>query len=524
MSQNEKFDYFLKVFRDPRNADGEEAAREEDEHSEPGSQREEKVNKQSDDGEHGVDRHGDSSDEEVDDRRANNNGEGSSTANSGAKTSAANNGEGSSTDNNGAGNGAAKHPRRKVPYRGLQFNPDGSNQRDILLAAAFLCRELYPIVHSPDAGTNSIPALGKSVIEFQRIATDLGNQVNSLKAVTGPLLHSLFHRLVQASRALEHFYTIPLEWSEYADVLRKLDDHLADRRTRRIMEKNTYRIDKRNRNNDAIQASMSTYSQQSAIRQRATPIPLPVQIQIPDPTPTPAEVSSQISDNSLETFASEISTTEFTLIPLRYPFRPESRRAADRNLQHFVNSVNTNQDRLSAAVDRLSEKISADKEQTDADKEQTDADKERIDANLANLRMELHQGLNVISNNITQLHYYCRDIHEAIHTSQTFQKTTEERLTKLMREAEDVVGKQGEQNRLMRGMDERLDEMKRGLDDAVEHLRKLRRTSYRQPADFFQIPLHVSNPAPYLYQNPIPYQNPTKTDFDLWIITLVTHD
>ncbi|KAF9358573.1 hypothetical protein BGX26_001410 [Mortierella sp. AD094] len=179
--------------------------------------------------------------------------------------------------------------KRKTPCRGLLYNPDGSHQGDILVAAAFLADRIGQIVRRAD--TSNIPVLSRAGVEFQAAAADLAGLVKSLRAATGHLLYAFYHRLIKASKDLEEFLEDasgiswrPTKISVYADQLRALHDQLSDLRTKKLTERNSEGIDiKPTRNNGLTptptptSTSTSSYGHHPSTRSRV-PISSPNQI------------------------------------------------------------------------------------------------------------------------------------------------------------------------------------------------------------------------------------------------------
>ncbi|KAF9171878.1 hypothetical protein BGX20_006767 [Mortierella sp. AD010] len=138
--------------------------------------------------------------------------------------------------------------KRKTPCRGLLYNPDGSHQGDILVAAAFLADRIGQIVRRAD--TSNIPVLSRAGVEFQAAAADLAGLVKTLRAATGHLLYAFYHRLIKASRDLEEFLkeSSSVSWrptriSKYADELRVLHDQLSELRNKKLSERNSEGLD-----------------------------------------------------------------------------------------------------------------------------------------------------------------------------------------------------------------------------------------------------------------------------------------
>ncbi|CAO3563737.1 unnamed protein product [Mortierella alpina] len=134
-----------------------------------------------------------------------------------------------------AGPSKNKTPR-KPPFRGLQFQPDASNQRNILIAACVLADCVQDV--SYDTNLKTVPTLERHGKEFKTFARALARKEPTLSEVTGPVLFSLYHNLINESLALERYLSIAsrVVWKEtqlqrQADTLRVLDDDLKARRT-----------------------------------------------------------------------------------------------------------------------------------------------------------------------------------------------------------------------------------------------------------------------------------------------------
>ncbi|KAF9179309.1 hypothetical protein BGZ51_007011, partial [Haplosporangium sp. Z 767] len=125
---------------------------------------------------------------------------------------------------------------RKTPYRGLQFHPDGSIQRDILLASVFLSDSLAGIILSVDE--------------------------NSVKGRT-----TFYDMVVKSSDDLEKFLETAsgIQWqltkiSGYTEQLCDLQSQLTERKMLKHQEKFAKQLFNQNRNRGVINASMLTYN------------------------------------------------------------------------------------------------------------------------------------------------------------------------------------------------------------------------------------------------------------------------
>ncbi|KAF9280583.1 hypothetical protein BGZ68_007128 [Mortierella alpina] len=144
-------------------------------------------------------------------------------------------------EDEGAGPSRNKSPR-KPPFRGLQFQPDASNQRNILIAACVLAGCVQDV--SYDTNHKAVPMLERHGKEFKTFAKALARKEPSMAEVTGPVLFSLYHNLINESLALERYLSTAsrIVWQEthlqrQADTLRALDDDLKARRAQIQMVK-----------------------------------------------------------------------------------------------------------------------------------------------------------------------------------------------------------------------------------------------------------------------------------------------
>ncbi|KAF9978890.1 hypothetical protein BGZ75_009891 [Mortierella antarctica] len=145
-----------------------------------------------------------------------------------------------------AGSSKNKTPR-KPPFRGLQFQPDASNQRNILIAARVLACCVQDV--SYDTNHKTVPMLERHGKEFKTFAKALARKEPTLSEATGPVLYSLYHNLINESLALERYLSTAsrVVWQEtqlqrQADTLRVLDDDLKARRTQIQLVKGQQRV------------------------------------------------------------------------------------------------------------------------------------------------------------------------------------------------------------------------------------------------------------------------------------------
>ncbi|KAF9560306.1 hypothetical protein EC968_006241 [Mortierella alpina] len=212
-------------------------------------------------------------------------------------------------EDEGAGPSKNKTPR-KPPFRGLQFQPDASNQRNILIAACVLASCVQDV--SYDTDHKAVPMMERHGTEFKTFAKALARKEPTLSAVTGPVLFSLYHNLINESLALERYLSTASQvvWHEtqlqrQADTLRVLEDDLKARRAQILMVK----AQQRTRGDSELQGAAKVVmppSQPPTVAPSHSPI-LPIPQAVAQASPEPEPVYVPPSANSVSAPASVVA-------------------------------------------------------------------------------------------------------------------------------------------------------------------------------------------------------------------------
>ncbi|KAF9954720.1 hypothetical protein BGZ72_004328 [Mortierella alpina] len=197
-------------------------------------------------------------------------------------------------EDEGAGPSKSKTPR-KPPFRGLQFQPDGSNQRNILIAARVLACCVQDV--SYDTNHKTVPVLDRHGKDFKAFAKALARKEPSMADVTGPVLFSLYHNLINESLALERYLSTAsrVVWQEtqlqrLADTLRALDDDLKARRAQIQLVKAQQRVQVDANQQGAVKAVKPPRPPPAVQPSHSPVLPIPQAMAQPTPESEPAFV------------------------------------------------------------------------------------------------------------------------------------------------------------------------------------------------------------------------------------------
>ncbi|KAG0010493.1 hypothetical protein BGZ81_002737, partial [Podila clonocystis] len=156
---------------------------------------------------------------------------------------------------------------QKKPYRGLQYQANGANQRNILFVAHFLKLRLRSVWNQCHGKT--VPNLGKMGTLFKTLATELGQLEPLMAAVTGSILSSLFDCLIKESTNLQQFLDVAsgIQWQEtmiqnQANELNSLYKEMELKKAKQATEKAQKVQEAEKETQDIILASMQPRRQQ----------------------------------------------------------------------------------------------------------------------------------------------------------------------------------------------------------------------------------------------------------------------
>ncbi|KAF9347450.1 hypothetical protein BGX26_001046, partial [Mortierella sp. AD094] len=93
----------------------------------------------------------------------------------------------------------------EIPYRGLQYKPDGSNQKDILIATRFLVEKFKDVKAQSETREDYTPDLFQIGKAFKRFSQELARREPSLVFVTSTMLSSLHNRMIEEYSSLMRF-------------------------------------------------------------------------------------------------------------------------------------------------------------------------------------------------------------------------------------------------------------------------------------------------------------------------------
>ncbi|KAF9164866.1 hypothetical protein BGX21_000760 [Mortierella sp. AD011] len=93
----------------------------------------------------------------------------------------------------------------EIPYRGLQYQSDGSNQKDIFIATRFLVEKFRDIKTQSENRKDYTPDLLQIGKAYKRFAQELARREPSLVFVTSTMLSSLHNRMIEEYSSLTRF-------------------------------------------------------------------------------------------------------------------------------------------------------------------------------------------------------------------------------------------------------------------------------------------------------------------------------